>query len=64
MWYVPDVLSQEQEQDGFAVFEDEDFVCIKRFGEVILVFSSVGATRESMREALKAIRKGKPITDP
>lgn len=40
------------------VFEDEDFLYIKRFGEVCLVFSSSGATRESMREALESIREG------
>ena len=64
MWYVGGILSQEQEQDGFAVFDNEDFVFIKRFGEVCLVFSSSGATKESMREALETIRRGSQITAP
>jgi hypothetical protein len=64
LWYVGGTLSPEQEQDGFAVFEDEDFVYMKRFSEVCLVFSSSGATKESMRNALESILKGSHVAAP
>jgi len=58
LWYVGGILLPEQEQDGFAVFEDEDFVYIKRFGEVCLVFRASGLTRDSIREEVERMRSG------
>lgn len=56
MWRLNDILTAGQERDGFAAFEDEDFIYIKRFDQVCLVFGSSGATKESIREAVESIR--------
>lgn len=59
LWQLHDILSEEQEQDGFAAYEDEDFIYIKRFVELCLTFSSSGATRGSIQQAVESIRKGR-----
>ena len=63
MWYLYGILSQEQEEDGFVAFEDEDFLYIKRYGEICLVFSRSGATRESIWEAVESVRKGSRLEE-
>jgi hypothetical protein len=59
MWPLKGVLTEEQEADGFKAFEDEEFVYIRRFGEVCLTFGSQ-ATRESIREAVERLRRAPP----
>ncbi len=49
------VLTEEQEADGFGAFEDEDFVYIRRFGEICLVFGAY-PTKESITKAVEGIR--------
>ena len=58
MWRLNGILSSEQELDGFVVFEDEHFIYIERFGKMRLAFSSSGATKESIREAVESLRRG------
>ncbi len=53
---LDDILSEELEREGFALFEDDHFVYVKRCGEVCLVFSSSGATRESILEGVELLR--------
>lgn len=65
MWPLKNILSEEQEQDGFAAFEDEHFVYVKRLDEVCLVFSSSGATGKSIMEGVESLRRrGNLITAP
>ena len=44
------VLTAEQRQAGLYLEEDEDFLYLKREGQVLAVFSAVGTSIESIRE--------------
>jgi len=46
------VLTAQEEAQGFSLHEDEDFVFVLRYGELLAAFSAHGATRESLREFL------------
>ena len=44
-------LTAEQHQAGLYLEEDEDFLYLKRGDQVLALFSAVGATVASVREA-------------
>ena len=58
LWHIDGILTPEQEADGFEAFEDEDFIYIKWFGRVCLIYSCSGARKESIREDVESLRRG------
>ena len=56
MWHFGGVLTPQQQRDGFETLEDEDYVYIKRYGEVCLVLSARRATKKFLRKAVDSLR--------
>ena len=63
MWDVSGALTEEDLAQGFSLEEDEDVLLVLRHGELLVTFSSSGATRESLREFLDR-EKGRPGPAP
>jgi hypothetical protein len=55
--YLDAALTTEQRQAGFYLEEDEDFLYLKKSDEVLAVFSSKGATVQSIREVADRYRE-------
>jgi hypothetical protein len=56
LWYLSGILSVQQEQDGFVVYEDAHLIYVKKSDYTCLSFSISGATREVIQEAVELLR--------
>lgn len=54
MWKVEGVLSAEQEAAGLELWEDEDFVYLKREDKVLLSFLLRATTPQFLQQAANA----------
>jgi len=55
--YLDAALTTEQRQAGLYLEEDEDFLYLKKRGEVLAVFSSKGAVVLAIREVADRYRE-------
>jgi len=63
MWLLPldrGILTPIDVADGFGLWEDEDFLYLKRYGEIVATFSAAGATKQSIQEEIlrQSLKKG------
>ena len=63
MWLLPldlGILTAIDVAGGFGLWEDEDFVYLRRHGEIVAIFSAARATKESIREEIlrQSLHKG------
>ena len=55
MWFSPlesEILTPIDVAQGFALWEDEDFVYLTRHAKIVGVFSTAGATKQSIQERI------------